>query len=220
MYVLKGITKDLLYNYCLLRSIAYATSNAICSDLNYESSWEEFNYSMNDTCGSMGTITFKDNMVFGAFRNDSMGEIEDLEGALEEVPAELREIARTYTLQYLLFKGENDEVAPSVSTILWAVEDKIYILHNQEEFYELGGGFLEYMTEGFEAYTEAVEEYFEFSESQLDFVRLIYDRKINNPKEKIFIAREEIEMIECEDGYSLDEFIISFGEINIFVEEE
>ncbi len=30
MFVLKGITKDSLYNYCLLRSIAYATSNTIC----------------------------------------------------------------------------------------------------------------------------------------------------------------------------------------------
>ncbi len=220
MYVLKGTTKDSLYKYCLLRSIAYATSNAICADLNYESSWESFNYSMNDSCGSLGTITFKDNMVFGAFRNDGMEEIEDLESALEVVPVELRDIARTYALQYLLLEGDNGVVAPSVSTLLWAVEDKIFILHKQEEFYELGGGFLEYMTDGFDAYIVAIEEYFEFTESQLEFVRLIYDRKINNPNEKVFISREEIEMIENEDGYPLDEFIISFGEMNIFIEEE
>ncbi len=219
MYELTGINKKDLYNCCLLRGIINAMWNAIFCELSYESSWDRYNYSMNNSQGSIGTITFKNNTVFGAFRNDNEDYIDDLEYALKVVPSELKEVAEKDALQYLLNVDENGETVPTITTFLWSVDEKIYLSHNEEEFHELSGGFLEYMTDGLDSYIEQLVEEFELTDEQLEFIMLIYNRKIATPNEKIYFTKDEMDMIGIEEDYPLDEFFISFGEMDIFIEE-
>ncbi len=219
MYELTGITSKELYNYCLLRGISHAMWNGIFYELCYESSWDSYNYSMNNSQGSRGTITFKNNNVFGAFRNDDVDNIVNLEDDLKIVPSDLIQVAKTEALQYLLNNNENGETVPIITTFLWYVGEKIYLSHSEDEFQELSGGFLEYMTDGMEAYVESLVEEFELTDSQLEFIKLVYDRKISTPSEKVYFTKEEMTMVGIEDGYKLDEFFTSFSEMNIFVQE-
>ncbi len=219
MHELTGITSKELYNYCLLRGISHAMWNGIFYELCYESSWDRYNYSMNNSQGSRGTITFKNNNVFGAFRNDDVDDIVNLEDDLKIVPSDLIQVAKTEALQYLLNNNESGETVPMITTFLWSVGEKIYLSHSEDEFHELSGGFLEYMTDGMDAYVESLVEEFELTDEQLEFIVLVYNRKIATPNEKIYFTKEEMDMIGIEKDYPLDESFISFGEMDIFTEE-
>ncbi|EJR94364.1 hypothetical protein IKG_04872 [Bacillus cereus VD200] len=55
------IDREQLWKGCVLKSIAHAINVAHCPDFSHESSWDGFNYSMQDSQGGQGTITFHPN---------------------------------------------------------------------------------------------------------------------------------------------------------------
>jgi hypothetical protein len=60
-----------------------------------------------------------------------------------------------------------------------------------------------------------LEEEYELTEEQMDLLQLVYERKIKNPNEKIMLSKEEVAMIETNDGEGLEVSKESFEEMNI-----
>ncbi|OUB16011.1 hypothetical protein BK708_24175 [Bacillus thuringiensis serovar yunnanensis] len=98
------IDKEQLWKGCVLNSIAHAINVAHCPDFSHESSWDGFNYNMQDSQGRQGTITFHPNYTIvclqdvnseridewiedsGAYSIDSFEEMEEHGGFLLEIP--------------------------------------------------------------------------------------------------------------------------------------
>lgn len=52
------IDREQLWKGCVLNSIAHAINVAHCPDFSHESSWDGFNYSMQDSQGDKGQLRF------------------------------------------------------------------------------------------------------------------------------------------------------------------
>jgi len=66
-----GLSKEELWKGCILASLAHAIMVAHHPNLSNEHSWDELNYSVQDSSGGRGTITFSLDYVVAAFRNDN-----------------------------------------------------------------------------------------------------------------------------------------------------
>ena len=107
-----------LWKGCILAGIAHAIMVAKYPSIDNEHSWDGCNYSIQDSAGQRGTISFVDGFCIAAFRNDNSKRVSDFmnfnayfNGASEEVV----KLALEETLQYLLEEvGEN--TVPVITT--------------------------------------------------------------------------------------------------------
>lgn len=206
-----------LWEGCILSSIAHAVSIAEYPELANEHSWDGFNYNIQDNSGGRGTLTFHSKYLVAAFRDDNGERIENCQDALmyfQDAPSEVKEIATTETLQYLLddFDGQ---LQPSITTSFWSVEDKIYSQDDLSDLIENGGFLLEHQSADFDEAIENIQEYYELSDIKIDLIKTIFNRKIKNPSEEIILNQKQIEIIDCGDEEGLKESEESFSELGI-----
>ena len=125
------VTKDVLYNGCLIASIAHAIMTNAYPELSYEQSWDGMNYSIQDSSGARGTISFSSDYCVGAVRNDRgilfIGE-ETLR-LMKGFPDAVLQKAKADTLEYLLL-GKHGVIQPCVTSMFWA--DNNSIRYNRE----------------------------------------------------------------------------------------
>lgn len=91
----------------------------------------------------------------------------------------------------------------------------MYSAGSLDEIGEHSGCLLEAQLMKREEAEEFLEENYEMNESQLELLRIVYERKIENPNEQIVLSKHEVEMIGAEDEEALAESKASFEEINI-----
>ena len=75
--------RNQLWEGCILASIAHAIMVAHYPDISHEQSWDGFNYSVQDSSGTRGTITFHPNFLVGAFRNENSEKALEYKNAIE-----------------------------------------------------------------------------------------------------------------------------------------
>ncbi|SFH40308.1 hypothetical protein SAMN04487776_1133 [Priestia megaterium] len=68
--------KSQIWQGCMLSSIAHAISVAQYPEFANEQSWDGDNYSMQDSQGGRGTITFNQHYCVAAFRDDNSSRID------------------------------------------------------------------------------------------------------------------------------------------------
>src|SRR5690348_4979631 len=99
---------DHLWRGCILASVMHAVAMTAFPELAYEHSWDGPNYSVNDSAGTRGTITFGDSGFVALFRDEHSSELHVLSGDVVEcpllhgAPRTIVELAREEALQYLL----------------------------------------------------------------------------------------------------------------------
>lgn len=64
------VTKNDIYIGCLIASISHAIMTNVYPELSYEQSWDGANYSIQNSSGMRGTITFENDFCVGAIRNE------------------------------------------------------------------------------------------------------------------------------------------------------
>lgn len=206
-----------LWEGCILSSIAHAVSVAEYPELANEHSWDGFNYNIQDNSGGRGTLTFHSKYLVAAFRDDNGERIENSQDALmyfQDAPSEVKEIATTETLQYLL-DDLDGQLQPSITTAFWSVGDKIYSQDDLSDLIENGGFLLEHQSADFNEAIENIQEYYELSDIKIDLIKTIFNRKIKNPSEEIILNQKQIEIIDCGDEEGLKESEESFSELGI-----
>lgn len=208
---------DELWRGCMLAAIAHAIMVAHYPELSNEHSWDGLNYSVQDSSGSRGTITFGTKYIVGAIRDDSSKRIVTKKEAidyLDEAPYEVVELAKNEALQYLL-EDIDGNVQPIITLSFWGTTDSIYSSDSEEVLYEHGISLLEFQLMDIEEALESWKDYYEMSSSQYELLVLLYNRKVKNSQGKIFLTKEEIKKIGNAEQEGLDESIISFNEIGI-----
>lgn len=206
-----------LWKGCMLASIAHAINIAHFPEFAHEQSWDGFNYNVQDSSGTRGTITFHSNYLVAAFRNDNNKRVSDYKNALEyfkDAPEEVKELAKDETLQYLL-EVINGETRPMITAAFWGTGEEIYSQEEIDEMIENGGFLLERQTMDIETAIAEWQEVTEMTNVQINLLKSIFHRKIDNPYKTIVLTAEEIQMIESEDEEGLAESRISFEEIGI-----
>lgn len=211
------IDKERLWKGCVLNSVAHAINVAHCPDFSHESSWDGFNYSMQDTQGGQGTITFHPKYTIVCLQDVNSERIDewiDAANYFEGAPSEVKEIAKEEALQYVLEEVEGETV-PCITTAFWIEDSGAYSIDSFEEMEEHGGFLLEIPLLDTGSAIERLEEEYELTEEQIELLQLVYERKIKNPNEEIKLSKEEVAMIGTDDSEGLEVSKASFEEMNI-----
>jgi hypothetical protein len=211
------ISKEQLWKGCIFNSIASAISVAHYPDFSHESSWDGFNYSVQDSQGGRGTITFHPKYTIVCLQDVNSERIEewiDAANYFEGAPSKVVDIAKEEALQYVLEEVEGETV-PFITTAFWIDDNGAYSIDSFEEMEEHGGFLLEIPLLDTESAIERLEEEYELTEEQIDLLQLVYERKIQNPNEGIMLSKEEVAMIGTEDDEGLKVSKASFEEMNI-----
>ncbi|MCE5172359.1 hypothetical protein LQV63_24080 [Paenibacillus profundus] len=209
--------REKLWQGCVLASIAHAINVAHYPEFAHEQSWDGFNYSVQDSSGTRGTITFHPSYLAAAFRNDNSERVSEYNNALEyfkDSPEEVKELAADETLQYLL-EDIHGETVPVITTAFWGDGEGIYSQDEFDEMIDNGGVLLERQAMDIEAAINEWQEDSEMSKVQINLLKSIFQRKIEKPSEPIVLTVEEIKMIESKDEEGLAESRTSFKEIGI-----
>jgi hypothetical protein len=189
-------------------------------ELSYEHSWDDNNYNVVDGSGGRGTITFKVNYFVGALRNENYTRT-DILTALDffmGAPKDILELAKNETLEYLLEEDEDGTSSPSITTAFWGDNDTITSVDNIVRIVQCGGYLLERQFMEKDAAIESWRDYYEMTSEQVELLKSIYARKVNNPQENITLTKNEIKIIGAENTEGLSESITSFEEIGIYWE--
>ena len=126
------ITKTDIYRGCLIASISHAIMTNVYPELSYEQSWDGANYSIQNSSGMRGTITFENNFCVGAIRNEKFGVVggDSIQSYMRSFPLNVVHKAYEETFQYLLLE-KGGIVTPHVTSVFWA--DHV-TLHYEEKF--------------------------------------------------------------------------------------
>ncbi len=211
------IDREQLWKGCILNSIANAIFVAHDPDLSHESSWDGCNYSMQDSQGGRGTITFHPDYTIVCLQDVNSERIDewiDAKNYFEEAPSEVIDIAKEEALQYVLEEVEGETV-PFITTAFWIEDSGAYSIDSFEEMEEHGGFLLEIPLLDKESAMERLEEEYELTDEQIELLQLVYERKIKNPNEEIMLSKEEVAMIGTDDSEGLEVCKDSFEEMNI-----
>ena len=130
------IDREQLWKGCILNSIANAIFVAHDPDLSHESSWDGCNYSMQDSQGGRGTITFHLDYTIVCLQDvnsERMDEWIDAANYFEGAPSEVLEIAKEEALQYVLEEVEG-ETMPFITAAFWIEESGAYSIDSFEEW--------------------------------------------------------------------------------------
>jgi hypothetical protein len=214
-------TREQLWKGCMLASIAHAIMVSRFLEISNEHSWDGINYSVQDSAGTRGTVTFHTEYCVAAFRNEksrriSSGEI-NADRYFKGAPHKIIELAEAEALQYLLDKI-NGKIVPVITTAFWEKENKIFTRDSYDEMIENGGFILERQVMDTDSAINVWVDYYEMDERQVVLLRSIYERKISNPTNVISLSKDEIGMIGTDDLEGLAESKSSFEEMGILLE--
>lgn len=133
-------------------------------------------------------------------------------------PKDILELAKNETLEYLLEEDEDGTSSPSITTAFWGDNDTITSVDNIVRIVQCGGYLLERQFMEKDAAIESWRDYYEMTSEQVELLKSIYARKVNNPQENITLTKNEIKIIGAENTEGLSESITSFEEIGIYWE--
>lgn len=205
-----------LYEGCLLAAIAHAVTVGEYPELNYEHSWDGINYSMNDSQGCRGTISFDEHWIVAAFRDENvLNECKDASEFFKGAESGIKKLAEKETLQYLL-ADVNGVAKPVITTAFWGSWDTLYSCQSLDDFISNGGHILSNQLREFPSGLKKWDECYEFHDGQMELITSLYENKRNrNMCDEMHLTKEEKKRLYGE----VDECVQSLRELNILVYE-
>ena len=172
-----------LRNGCVLATIAHAIFTGHTPELANEQSWDGPNYSVQDSQGAIGTVTFDARATVGAFfdahsqRNPlASGAHFDLTTFLAEMPADVRSVAHDEALQYLLQEYEGTTV-PVITSVFWSDRDELVTPEPWEDTFANGAHLIRTQLLPPDEGIEAWRSHYELSPGQVDLLQSLSARR-------------------------------------------
>lgn len=200
---------------CLFASIAHAIGVVTYPVVSNEQSWDGLNYSVQNSSGMRGTISFGDGFWVAAFRNEAaVSSRESVRDYFQGVPAHVIELAESETLEYLL-DDVDGAVVPSITTIAWGIGDQVFSCDSLDVARANG---LSLLDRQFMLQSDAISAWqtvYELTESQVVLLQSIHRRKVASFDRVINLSPDEVRSLCGTDPDGMDESIESFGEIGV-----
>jgi hypothetical protein len=208
---------------CILATIAHAIWLIKHPELVHEQSWDGSNYNVQDTMGSLGTITFGSEGTVAAFfdvhspRNPfRSGTGHALAELLAGMPASLRALAERETLQYLLqeYKGTTQ---PVITAAFWSEGESVVAAEQWDQVLSNGAHLAKLQLLGAAALGEW-QKLYKFNSREFELVRSLFSRKMSNPDETVILTASEADTI-LTDAPGVDESKALLRQIRILAED-
>lgn len=215
----KGLTTtSILWERCMLISIAHAIMVAYYPELSFEHSWDGDNYSIQDNEGIRGTLSFSNESCVAAFRNDKSIRLigtREAKQYLLGAPSSIIELAQKETFEYL-YEEVNGVSIPSITTAFWCDEKSLYSNDDLNEMFENGVKIIENHLKGVDQLIAYCKSYYEMNSHQEKLMHEIYSRKLHAKDKVLKLSAKILSLTEDDD---LQECMDSFREIGIVFDE-
>jgi len=173
--------------------------------------------------GTRGTITFHDEVIVAAFRNEQSDRLissdltQTVQKNLHNTPSIVHEVAMSETLQYLLDEVDGQTI-PLITTLFYGMNDDFISTDNIEDLFEHGAEIIQTQLLGFT--DEAIkrwQDYHEMSQEQSDLVLSLFHRKFQKTETEIRLTQEEANLIGLENADGIVECRESLEELGIIL---
>lgn len=208
-----------LWNGCILAGIAHAIMVGEYPMMANEQSWDELNYSVQDSAGQRGTVSFKDDCCVAVFRNDNskrMSDSIDVMQYFEGADERIIQLANEEALQYLLDEVDG-KVKPVITTAFWGREN---LITNDliEVMLENGVNLLKAQVCEIPVAVQYWKDIYQMNDNQVKMMLSLYEKKSAMPSQTITLSKEEVETLGIKNEDGKIESKESFAEMNIFWE--
>ena len=176
------ITKNDIYSGCLIASISHAIMTNVYPELSYEQSWDGANYSIQNSSGMRGTITFENDFCVGAIRNEMSTSIvggESIQECMRNFPQKVVCKAYEETLQYLLMENKGI-VAPYVTSVFWADCNTLHYEEKYIDYIEEDFALLENIVLSPKMAIKRWKEYYDMDSKVVELVDILYQLKMKD----------------------------------------
>lgn len=209
------ITRNDIFNGCLVASISHAIMTNTYPQLAYEQSWDGVNYSIHDSQGRHGTITFEKDFCVGVIRNDNSNDIicgDSIQAYMRSFPPRVVQTAQEEALQYLLLENRG-VVMPCISSVFWVNHmglyyDSVCANRIQEDFQ-----LLENIMLPKEIAIKRWATYYGMDTEVLALVDFLYHEKSKDFFSTIELSKKQQKLIS--EKIICDECIEAFRELNV-----
>ena len=211
------ITKTDIFKGSLIASIMHAIITNKYPELAYEHSWDGANYSIQNSSGLRGTITFDYDFCIGAIRNDNCAfynDPYDIQQYLNHLPFNIAKKANEETLQYLLINNSGI-VEPRITSIFWADDTNIHfdkkLINNVKKDLIL----IEDVLLPEKIAIDRWGKYYELDSNAMRLFNDLYPLKTRDFASKVFLNKNQRKLIPGD--FINSECVESLRELNIFI---
>lgn len=202
-----------LYEGCIQAAITHAVAVGMYPELNYEHSWDDINYCMNDSQGCRATITFHNEYIIAVFQdikkvNWNVDALTFFKGASNEII----EIAQKEALQYVLDKVDGI-TKPVVTAAFWGNWDKLYSVQSFDSIVENGGHIIRSQLLPYNRAMDEWCDYYDLDSEQISLIQKLFDAKIGSNGKSVTLHNDEVKFLYGD----LKECLVSLKELNIFM---
>lgn len=186
------LTRNVLYQRCLLLSLAYLIKKSQQVELNHEIDFDEEHFLIKKPNGSIGNILFYDHFCMGVFYNINKKSLSDEQLVLyfKGITKDLTDLAKQETLAYLLEPIKTQD--HPVTTFLWSVRDELYSKDSMKNFHKQSDDLLKhYLLDQDDVLKHLLADY-QLSPSEMKWILKLYHLKLNHPHQEISIDSKEI----------------------------
>jgi hypothetical protein len=196
---------------CWLATIAHAIFLLKHVELANEQSWDGTNYNIQNTQGSLGTVSFAKEGVVGAFfdlhspRNPLTSKIAyDLNARLAEMPPDLRNVAEREALQYLIqdFKGVD---VPLITVIFWEEDGKLVSTEPWSAVLGNGAHLIETQLQPVAEAIDTFRSHYDFSQTQIELLQSLFARKVAAGDAPLVLMAEDKAALSKEGSEGIEE---------------
>ena len=212
-----NITKKRLYQGCLIASLSHAIMTNIYPELAYEQSWDDNNYSIQDSQGLRGTITFESDYCIGAFRNDNSifaGNANFPDIILSDFPSDIIDNARKETLQYMLIEDAGI-VFPSITSFFWADNTTFHYSKNNLSSLQQDLSLISWILLSKEDAIKEWQKYYDMNNDSITLLKYLLSEKERCFSHNVVLDKERKKLIP--GSQILNECVESLRELNIQV---
>lgn len=207
------INPQKLYHGCIFMAVAHAVTVGEYPELNYEHSWDNINYCMNNSQGCRGTITFDKKYIIAVFQDTSVKTpYQDAMNFFKDAPEAIVELAKSETFQYVL-ENIDEEIKPYITAAFWGTWDELYSILEYDEIMKNGAHILAVQLMESQEALRACDEYYGLTDKQMDLI-LSLSKQRSQTDFFIPIILEKTDVL-CGD---MSEIRVSMGELNIKLE--
>jgi hypothetical protein len=176
-----------------------------------EQSWDGANYNVQDSQGTLGTITFAGDSVVAAFfdahssRNPfSHDALYKLEDRLAEMPPDLRAIAEQQTLQYLLQDYQGSET-PVITSCFWSEAANLVAGEPWEAVLNHGAHLVRVQLLPVERAVQRLQVQYEFSTAEVGLLRSLFDRKLAAGNSLVTMTTQDKELLTAKGSTGIEQ---------------
>ncbi len=216
----KPLVQDLRTG-AILRTIAHAIFVASNPTLAYEVSWDGPNYLRNNSMGTRGVVTIKNDALIGAFSDIHssrspfrFGEKEyDINMFFRGIEPSLFSMAQVETLSYLI-EEYHQKVAPAVTSAFWSSGDYLVGAESWDTIFENGAHLIKTELLPTHKAIPLIEEDYEFNAKQAGLLKSLFRRRMDS-ESPLTLTSDELQVLFAEGREGIEVSKTLLKSINI-----